>query len=316
VLDRFCLQLHGTLPIEAYPRLAARAEALGFEDVTVHDLLMRRPVWPLLCDVARATERVLVGPNVTHPHLTHPAMIAASMAHLDELSGGRGVLGIGRGSLYGLVGQANPSSLRGLEEAVAVVRRLLRDGSEPVTGEHFALKGGAVLLFGPRRDVPVYIGTIGEAGARLAGQIADGVRAAGQWDPSWMVRLRACVAEGAEAAGRDPADVDLVVENWSYLGEDRDQARQGARRLLTTFLPHLGAMLRFYRVRPEELAGPEAITDATLDRFMAAGDASDLRRGLDRLEDAGFSAVSFSGSLGPDTDAALEIIGAEMARRR
>ncbi len=316
VLHRFCLQLHGTLPIDAYPRLAARAEALGFEDVTIHDLLMRRPVWPLLCDVARATEHVLVGPNVTHPYLTHPAMIAASMAHLDELSAGRGVLGIGRGSLYGLVGQANPSSLQGLEEAVTVVRRLVRGGAEPVAGEQFALGGDAGLLFGTRRDVPVYIGTIGEAGARLAGRIADGVRSAAQWDPTWMLRLRARVAEGAESVGRDPEEVDLIVESWAYLAEDREEARHGARDLLTTFLPHLGAMLDFYRVRPAELDGPHAITDGTLDRFMAAGDASDLRRGLDRLEDAGFSAVSFSGSLGPDTDAALEIIGAEMARRR
>lgn len=311
MLHRFCLQLHATLPLGAYGRLAARAETLGFEDVTVHDLLLRRPVWPLLCDVARCTQRVLVGPNVTHPHLTHPALIAASVAHLDELSGGRAVLGIGRGSLYGLVGMENPSSLRGLEEAVEVVRRLLSGDRSAMAGEVFGLAEGAALQFGSRRDVPVYLGTLGQAGARLAGRIADGVRAAAQWDPAWMERIRAWVAEGAQAAGRDPAEVDLVAENWTYLSEDREAARREARGLLATFLPHLGAMLDFYQVDP---AAP--ITDQTLDRFMAAGDAADLRRGLDRLEDAGFAAVSFSGRLGPDPDAALEMIGAEIARRR
>lgn len=311
MLHRFCLQLHGTLPLDAYGRLAMRAETLGFEDVTIHDLLLRRPVWPLLCDVARCTRRVLVGPNVTHPHLTHPALIAASIAHLDELSGGRAVLGMGRGSLYGLVGMDNPSSLRGLGEAVEVVRRLLRGDRTGLDGEVFGLAEGAALQFGSRRTVPVYLGTLGKEGARLAGRIADGVRAAGQWDPAWMVRMRDWVAEGAEGAGRDPAEVDLVAENWTYLSEDREAARLQARGLLATFLPHLGTMLDFYRVDPAE-----PITDGTLDHFMAAGDAEDLRRGLDRLEDAGFEAVSFSGRLGPDPNAALEIIGAEIARRR
>ena len=326
-MTRFALQLHATLPLHSYPELARRAEELGFEDVTVHDLLMRRPVWPLLCDVARATRRVLVGPNVTHPWLQHPALIAANVAHLDDLSGGRAVLGIGRGSLYGVVGMDNPSSLRGLEEAVRLIGVLLRGESGPIEGETFALGDGQGLQFGARRAVPTYLGTLGPAGAHLAGRVADGMRAAAQWDPAWMTSLRQAVHEGAEQAGRDPAEVDLIVENWTYLDEDREKARAGARRLLATFLPHLGAMLDFYRIPDEEVQAATAasvhgvdeaadrISDATLDRFMAAGDVDDLRRGLDRLEDAGFDAISFSGSLGPDTGAALELIGAECARR-
>ncbi|QBI20407.1 LLM class flavin-dependent oxidoreductase [Egibacter rhizosphaerae] len=84
---RFGLQLHGTLELEQFPALASRAEALGLEDVTFHDTLMRRPVWPVLCDIARATEHVRVGPNVTHPFVQHPAVIATNCAHLDEVSG-------------------------------------------------------------------------------------------------------------------------------------------------------------------------------------------------------------------------------------
>jgi 5,10-methylenetetrahydromethanopterin reductase len=120
-LMRHLLQLHGNLGIDEYPRLAVRAEELGFEDVTVHDLLFRRPVWPLLCDIARATTRVQVGPNVTHPYLSHPVQIAANLAHLDELSGGRAVLGIGRGSMYELVGRENPSTMAGLREAIKII---------------------------------------------------------------------------------------------------------------------------------------------------------------------------------------------------
>lgn len=324
---RFALQLHGTLAPEVYGPLAIRAEQLGFDDVTVHDLPMRRPVWPLLCDVARATRHVAVGPNVTHPFLSHPAVTACNLAHLDELSGGRAVLGIGRGSLYDLVGLQPERQLTAVEEAITVIRTLVHGDGGPWVGEVFALGEGARLRFGRPRNVPVHLGTFGPQGARLAGRVADGVRAAAQWDPSWMVRVRTWAREGATQAQRDPDALRVVPENWTYLADDRDRARRDAKRLLATFLPHLGPMIDFYGIPRREVQAAQAasihgeeqaaeeIADTTLDRFMAAGDVSDLRRGLDALDDAGFDTVSFSGVLGPDPWWSLELLGAELARR-
>lgn len=324
---RFGLQLHGTLPLEAYASIAGRAERFGFADVTVHDLLLRRPVWPLLCDIARATAQVHVGPNVTHPYLVHPAVTAASVAHLDELSDGRAVLGIGRGSLYGLVGLQPTGGLAGVEEAVHVVRLLVEGREEAWKGDVFELQPGPAMQFGSGRRVPVYLGTFGPQGARLAGRIADGIRSAGQWDPAYLHRIRAWVREGAASAGRDPDEVDVIAENWTCLHPDRALARQHARRVLATFLPHLGPMLEFYGIDDEEVraataasvhgqdAALERIRESTVDRFMAAGDATDLRRGLDGLVAAGVTSVSFSGVLGPDPELALDMLGTEVAGR-
>ncbi len=324
----FALQLHGNLPLDAYPRLTQRAEQIGFDDLTVHDVLLRRPVWPVLCDIASASERMLVGPNVTHPHLQHPAFIATNMAHLDEVSGGRAVVGIGRGSLYEIVGRKMPPGYKSLAEAVAVIRALLEGDTAGAQGETFSLAPHQALTFGTRRRIPVYLGVYGPTGAKLAGRIADGVRAAAQWDPAWMVQFRDWLSEAAERAERDPDSIDLIVENWTFLHPDREAARQQARRLLCNFLPYLGAMLDFYQIPESEVEAARAVTlggqperaaeisDATVDRFMAAGDGEDLRRGLDAWEQAGFNTVSFSGALGPDTDLALDIIGTEIARRR
>jgi 5,10-methylenetetrahydromethanopterin reductase len=325
---RFGLQLHGEMAPDAYPRLAARAEELGFEDVTLHDVLLRRPVWPVLIDIARATERVLVGPNVTHPYLQHPVLIAANLRHLQEISGGRAVCGIGRGSMYELVGWENPATLAGLEEAVAVIRALLRGETGGIEGSTFSLRADAELRFGVPSEVPIYLGTLGPKGAALAGRIGQGLRAAAQWEPSYAATLRDAAHTSALDHGRSSADCDVIAENWTFVHSDRDRARHEARILLANFLPHLGPLLRHHDVPSVEVEAAEdiarfhrmdrvlEISDRTVDLFMAAGDVDDLVVGIRALDAAGLDAVSFSGALGPDTDLAVELIGDAITRVR
>jgi len=303
------LQLHGNLDIELYPEIARRAEAYGFADVAVHDAPLRRPCWPLLCDIARATSTVAVGPDVTHPWFQQPIVIAMNMAHLDELSGGRAVLGIGRGSMYEFVRMRDPSTLVGLEEAVAVTRMLLAGERAEFDGKVFGLGPGPGLMFGSRRRPPVHFGTHGRNGVRLAVRIADGVRVAGQWATGYMELVRRWVEEAAAEFGRDLSGFELITENWTFLHPDRELARRQARRLVANFLPHLGFMNDFYGVDADEVEAARAasihgdaealarIREETIDLFMAAGDAEDLRKGLDRWQASGFRAVSFSNSV-------------------
>jgi 5,10-methylenetetrahydromethanopterin reductase len=320
---RFGLQLHASLPLAAYPRLAARAEAYGFVDLTVHDLLLRRPVWPLLATLAQATRRIAVGPDVTHPVLHHPAAIAANVAYLDEVSGGRAFLGIGRGSMYGWIGLAPPAGPSLVGEAIEVVRHLLAARPGGFRGRHFTLAPEARLVPAPpRAEVPIVVGTFGPRLAELAGAVADGVRAAAQWDPRYLVRLREHVAAGARKAGRDPGAVPVVAETWLSLAADRPAARRLATALLAPFLPHLGPMLGFYGIDPDLVARVRAALAAgdgdaaarlvpgdVVDLFMAAGDPDDVGRGLERLRASGVHDVAFSGVLGPDPEAALTLLG-------
>lgn len=319
---KFGVQFHGSLPIDRYAPLAHRAEELGFSDVTVHDVMMRRPVWPLLGDVARATSTVELGPNVTHPYLQHPALIAANAAHLDELSGGRLVLGLGRGSMYHLVGRRLPRGTAGLVAATRVISALLRGDTTGIGSDddEFQLAAGTALGFGERRSIPIHFGVYGERGVRSAGAVADGVRSAAQWDPAYTVEIRRWLHEAATDAGRDPATMTLIAENWTCIHPDRDLARRTARTLLAPFLPHLGQMLQFFAIADAEVdaaraaaagdpAAAAAISDSTIDRFMAAGDADDVRRGIARFADAGIDHLSFSGVLGPDPELALTMLG-------
>ncbi|MFI5268715.1 MAG: LLM class flavin-dependent oxidoreductase, partial [Chloroflexota bacterium] len=97
---RFGIQLHTDWPLREYPRLARTIEDYGFGELTVHDVIWNRPLWPVLTLIAEHTSRLLIGPDVTHPFARHPVVTAANVAAIDELSGGRAILGVGQGSFF------------------------------------------------------------------------------------------------------------------------------------------------------------------------------------------------------------------------
>lgn len=280
VAASFGIQLHGSFEMRAYPELARAVERLPFDELTVHDVVWWRPLWPVLTLVAASTERVRVGPDVTHPLLVHPLVTAASLAALDEMTGGRVVFGVGRGSLLEPVGlePAQPSEVRQL---VADVEGHLRSG--------FNWRP-------PRTRLPVFVGAFGPRMIELAcAGWAEQVRPPGIWDDGFFSDVRRRVA------GR----VGLGCEVWTVVDPDRGRARDLGRAVLGRFLPAMRAMTRFYGVDPAE----RPISDRTLDLFVAAGTPTDIQAGVERLLDAGAESITFSGRLGEDPFWAIDRLG-------
>jgi 5,10-methylenetetrahydromethanopterin reductase len=266
--------------MHTYPELARAVERHPFAELTVHDVVWWRPLWPVLTLVAASTERVLVGPDVTHPLLVHPIVTAASLAALDELSGRRAVLGVGRGSLLEPLGlePAAPSAVRHLAEEV---QRYLAGGFNWTP---------------PRPRVPVFVGAFGPRMVEEACRgWADEVRPPGTWDTRFLDDLRRRVA------GR----VRLGCEVWTVIDRDRELARDVGRQVLARFLPAMGAMTDFYGVDP----GKRPISDRTLDLFVAAGTPGEVAKGVERLVAAGPETITFSGRLGPDPGYAIAELG-------
>ena len=109
---RFSVRFNNDMPARAYPPLARAAEAAGFDQLWVSDDLFLRGAWPILTACALATERIQLGTCIVNPYTMHPAEIAMQAAALDELSGGRMLLGLGAGAadFLGWIGleQARP----------------------------------------------------------------------------------------------------------------------------------------------------------------------------------------------------------------
>ena len=160
---QFGFTLKPSHSIEQTLELTRRAEALGFEYGWLFDshVLWRDP-YPLLTLMIGATSTMRFGTCVTNPATREPSVTASSLAVLNELSGGRMDLGIGRGDSAIRVLGKGPTSMKDLEETVRVVRALVE--GQTVEYEGSALKFDWV----EAHHLPVWIAGYGPMALGLA----------------------------------------------------------------------------------------------------------------------------------------------------
>src|ERR1700722_15438283 len=116
--------------------VAQLAERSGFGQIWLADERFYREVYSYLSLFAVKTKSVLLGPCVTDPYSRHPAMTAAAIGTIDELSGGRAILGIGAGlSGFAAMGVVRDKPVRAMAEAIDIIRQLLTGGTVDYKGE-------------------------------------------------------------------------------------------------------------------------------------------------------------------------------------
>ena len=208
-----------------YVALARRAESLGFDSIWVGDhLLYRLPgepqprgpweCWTMLAALAAATSRVELGPLVASTSFHAPAMLAKQAATVDEISGGRLILGLGAGwneTEYRAFGFPFDHRISRFEEAFTIIRTLLRDGAIDFEGTYYTARDCEILPRGPRPTGPPIL--LGSSGERMLAIGAPHIDAWNAWysstgnRPEGVAALRTQVDTAARAAGRDPAAI-------------------------------------------------------------------------------------------------------------
>ena len=212
----FSVRFNNDVSPAQFARLAALAEEGGFDQIWVsHDLFFHSaPV--LVTAAAHATSRIALGVGVFNPVSMHPAEIAMVAASLAELTSGRALLGIGAGADRFLTWARlafDPPVAR-TERAIKEIRSLLA-GDAPWESE------GRMRI--PVSPVPIYVGAMGPRMLRMAGRVADGALPL-LFPPSHYRVAAAQIAEGAVAAGRDPATVDVAACIWCSIASDAGRA--------------------------------------------------------------------------------------------
>lgn len=208
--------------------IAVAAEEVGFDSVWVGDHLLydtpqtgrRGPweAWTQLAAIAQATERVEIGPLVAATAFHAPAMLAKLAITVDEISGGRLVLGLGAGwnrTEFEAFGFPFDNRVSRFEEAFHIIRRLVRGERVTEHGTYHSVVDSEILPQGPRPTGPPIM--IGSQGPRMLSITLPHVSAWNAWwkwfenDPEQLAALVAKVRDAAVTAGRDPDEIEMTA---------------------------------------------------------------------------------------------------------
>lgn len=203
--------------------IALTAEDSGFDSIWVGDHLLFRDedtgergpfeAWSSLAALAEATSRVELGPLVAATSFHSPAMIAKKVATVDEISGGRLILGLGAGwnqAEYDAYGFPFDNRVSRFEEAFTIIRTLLKDGSIDHVGRFYTHRE-MELLPRARTDIKLMVGSNGPRMLRITAAHVDMWNTWHVWFENTAAGLEPLVAE-LEAAcgevGRDPSTLE------------------------------------------------------------------------------------------------------------
>lgn len=273
---------------------ARHAEATGWDGVWVADHFMGNVPGPtpaeaptleagsLVAGLGAAVDRVRIGTLVYGNTYRHPAVLANMAATVDHITGGRFVLGVGAGwqvnehEQYGITLPPVRERIDRFEEAVQVVRGLLREPTTTFAGEHYRLVDALCEPKPVQDPLPILVGCKGDRMLGITARFAD------EWNtwglPDHIAERSAVLDAACEAAGRDPADVARSAQALLFFTEtDAD-----AERLMDAVpRPVLAGTVE--RLRDVVAAYAEAGLDELIVPDFTLGSGAEKRDALDRF---------------------------------
>jgi 5,10-methylenetetrahydromethanopterin reductase len=295
------------------PRLVELARLIedeGFDQLWYANHKLYRDMWVGMAVAAISTQRIGLGTFVAEPYSQHPAQIAAAIATIDELSGGRAILGLGAGGAnFKELGAQRTRPAQALRESVEIARGLLR--GERITHRGEVFTADDVWLHLPSRaDLPIVVASRGDRVLRTAGEVADGVMIATYATPVGLRHGREMVHQGALNVGRAENDLELMTRVDVALDEDPAAARNAVRPMIAAmvmasypdkaFLEHAGLEITpeleaMARQKNEALAfaSGDLVPDAFVRQFAWVGTPAEVSEQIADVVDSGFSTIVF-----------------------
>jgi 5,10-methylenetetrahydromethanopterin reductase len=309
-------------PIDILSKLAKEVEKAGFEHIWICDHYHNRYVHSVLARLATETKRVKLGPGVTNPYLTHPAITVAAITTLDELCNSRAVLGISAGDpIYLATLGVRPNyPVESVGEAVHMIKELLAGKRVTFSGKVFSCKG-AKLRHPPTRKIPIYIGGRRQHMLELAGSVADGVLINAS-HPDDLKECIAYVCQGAVKSNRKLRDLDITAYMATSIGEDSEKTRSMVKTVVAFItssapkqsLEHHGIPLedvkkvRMYLRAGEIQKATAAVTPNMIEAFSVCGPLAKLKARVDDLRKFGITQIVIGSPIGPEPTKVVESI--------
>ena len=305
-------------------RLVREAESLGFDSVWSAEAYGSDAA-TVLAWIAGQTETIKLGSAIFQMPGRSPAMTAMTAATLDQLSGGRMLLGIGSSGpqvAEGWHGQPFAKQLQRTREYVDILRMALARERVEYNGGSYELpipngpgKTLKLMIAPVQSKIPIYIAAIGPKNTALTGEIADG------WiptffSPEYMHEAKKLLEEGAAKrdGGRLPDDFDIAPTVQIAIDDDIERARDVMRPVLALYIGGMGSRDKnFYnqlvsrygfedaakKVQDLYLDGKKdeaaaALPDELIDQTTLAGSADHIKERLAVYADAGVGTLMMS----------------------
>jgi 5,10-methylenetetrahydromethanopterin reductase len=318
---KFGVEFVPYLRIEKMVALAKQVERAKFQQIWVCDHYHNRYVHSVLVKLALETRRVMLGPGVTNPYLVHPAVTAAAIATLNEISNGRALLGFSAGDPIFLetVGIQQRMPVTAVKESVHIIRKLLAGEKVNFNGKCFSCRG-AKLRFKPANKIPIYLGGRKQKMLELAGSVADGALI----NASHLEDIKDCiryVKNGLKKGERARKNFDSVAYLAVSIGKDEEEARRAARGVVAfvsssapseslahhDISPDEVEVVRNYLRVGEVAKAREAVTDGMLDEFSVCGGVDKLVSRVEELKKIGITRVVIGSPIGPEPAESIKL---------
>ena len=292
-----------------------RVEQAGFRAAWFPEITFGDSFGPATATATGTTE-LLLGTGVVGIWSRSPVTMALQAASLDELSGGRLLLGLGvqaRNYVSGWHDRIYERPIRAMREYVTILRRVLAGAPVTFEGEIFSVREFQLQLPPPERPARLYVAAIGPQMIRLAGEVADGVLgycwSAGYVRDVVMPALR----EGAARSGRSLDELEVACGYPTVVTDDASGLEQAKGQVL--MFATASSSSPFYAesfaaagyadvvaaVRERVAAGDAegalaAIPDEAADAITVSGSPDDVRRRVEELRAVGVGTVAVNPS--------------------
>jgi coenzyme F420-dependent oxidoreductase len=276
------------LKTEELVETARLAEELGYHSIWVPEM-WGRDAFSILGLIAANTKRIKLATGIIPVFSRSPAVIAQTAATLDEISGGRMMLGLGTSGpavIENWHGVPFDKPLQRTREYVEIIKMILGGGRVDYEGEIFSLKGFRLQFKPLRSDIPVLVAAIGPRNVRLAGETADG------WIP-FLVPVEGLsdsgkeFLEGARSRGRDRDKLIVCPYITTAVSENPDPAKDAVREHIAYYIGGMGTFyfntvsrygfgdearaIRSAWEGGKKSAAIEAVSDGMLDSLSVSG---------------------------------------------
>jgi alkanesulfonate monooxygenase SsuD/methylene tetrahydromethanopterin reductase-like flavin-dependent oxidoreductase (luciferase family) len=227
VIGRTGVVLRDPLPWHDLVQAVETAEDTGYEAVFVPEI-SGREAFSTLAGFAMTTSGLNLGTGVVTVPSRSPTTAAMAAATIQDLSGGRMILGIGSGDVRGVARMPSGGVLELTRRYIQAIKRAL--AGEPVSDELFGVGNFRLALSEAPAPPPVWLGALGDGMISLAGEVADGVIL--NWcTPERVAAAKELIRRGAERAGRDGESTTVAVYVRASLGVEEPVALQALREM-------------------------------------------------------------------------------------